>query len=585
MDKGPKKFSPHEVNEDDIYEYIKQAKTVDNFFTVQCLISNLFYKKDSKEINQLIDKKTNFYLHTFEDIVDNVYFLEALRKITEQFQVFKKNYAGGKNFFEDFKKTEIKNKKIVFTALASSTAFLSNVLPSLNEKSLIYTANRLRIPIEKIREKFNYYYSFSEIFFALDSSFQDLPILKFPFEINNLDHLFRQQKISSRLASLIIRLSFRHVRLNSLFKTIERDKSYGKFSSLSLYRIGRFINEERYFEDYYIKKLGSLYKENEFIQYFIENFESDKNKKNAFNLIELTVDTFKNRKTIETDFTNIINKASRIQEEVENYGLNNFKVFRGKITEDDFEWSNKIFVNCSRLFGSLGSISKAIDISWKINAGVREFSDWVGSIHKILNKYDIEDDWEKIAKYLDQETNRVEWKSTFFTPTQINKDDKGYHSTGQNLFYKTVKTLLGMINTEGGAILIGLIENPQEIIVNTIKDNLMVKNNKIFFDVSTELLSSKMNLDVIKRKIQDILKKETSISYDFFNNLWNIQPIIIRSNDGHQEITIYKIEVFKSDKPIFSVRDEEGSNTWVSLIKRADARTIYVDPRRYLTNS
>jgi len=149
-----------------------------------------------------------------------------------------------------------------------------------------------------------------------------------------------------------------------------------------------------------------------------------------------------------------------------------------------------------------------------------------------------------------------------------------------------------MINSDGGVIIIGIVEKPEEIIDKEIRDSLLNKNGKLFFNVSNELLQNKLDLDGIKRKIQDFLKKETLTSVDTFNNLWNIQQINIKSEDGSKEIYIYKIEVTKSSKPIFSVKldkeiDEKdkvniykSENVWISLLKRADARTIYVDPRR-----
>jgi len=43
---------------------------------------------------------------------------------------------------------------------------------------------------------------------------------------------------------------------------------------------------------------------------------------------------------------------------------------------------------------------------------------------------------------------------------------------------------------------------------------------------------------------------------------------------------IFLIEVIKSEKYIYSLKKTEG--TWISLQKRADGRTILVDPRNKL---
>jgi len=592
-------YKEYPKKEDAICEFLRIAKTAKDFYITQGLISDLFYKADPKRINELLSIENNFYIRAFENVINNQNFLEVLKKVLEQFKAFKKNYKedSPKTFFDSFDELEIENKKILFAALVTSVSFLSNALPNLEDKNIAYAVRKLQSSIKKIRDIFNFQYLSSEINDVLSGVFDRkfYSKIKMPVEIKNLDYVQKQQKISNYLISLSIRLSFRNARLNSLFKSIGKDILNSKFSSWSIYSISSFIRNERNREQKSIEELNYLYGNNNFLDGFIKNFKNNENEENAFNLIELTTEEFESEETREEDLIKTIKDTNMILEKIMDYGIRKFKAFSDEITIVDYEWSNKIFINCCKLFGALNGISKAIDKNkkWATGACVKEFADWALSIHKILNKYDIEDDWDRISKYLNQETNRVEWKSTFFTPTQISRENKQYQAVSKEIFHGLIRTLLGMINSEGGIIIIGFIEKPQEIVRDDIKRDLVEKLGKVFFDISKELSENKMNLDVIKRKMQDSLKEETLVTAETFNNLWDIQPISIKTEDGNKEVIIYKIDVTKSNKMIFSTATKSRGdivtninkfeNIWISLLKRADARTIYVDPRKYLT--
>ncbi len=587
-------------NKNEICDFLKTAKTAEEFFIVQILSSNLFQNKSQNDINIMLDERDNFYIIAMENVFNNSNFLEAIGKVLEQYKAFQKNFVHGSSddFFGTFDEVEIKNKKLIFAALVTSVVFIADVFQNLSHESLIYTSERLQMCIKKIRKNFNYQYSSSEIFTVISGVFNKkfYSRLTIKLEIVNKEHCFEKQKISSYLINLVIKLSFKNARLNSLFKAIERDKLNDKFNSFSIFRLSNLIKKQVEDENRSMKELVPMLDGLTSLSIFIEPFKSDKNEENVFNLIGLTLKEFKSKETFEHDLMLTIENASDLIDEIKKYSIKNFKAFSGTITEDSYEWSNKIFINCCKLLGAIGSLSMAVDKKWKIDASVKEFVDWTSSIHKILNKYDIEDDWDKISKYLEQETNKIEWKSSFFTPTQPEKNELDYNETGKKIFYGIIKTILGMINSDGGVLVIGIVEKPEEITDKDVRDSLLDKNGKFFFDVSNELFKSKLDLDGIKRKIQDLLKVETLISVDNFNNLWDIQQISIKSGDGTKEVVIYKIEIIRSDKPIFSVKLErelkdnnrvdihKSEKVWVSLLKRADARTIYVDPRRHLTS-
>lgn len=583
----------------ELCEFIKDAKTTEDFLVAQTVSSNIFFNKSEESIDEMLKERDDFYITAIENVFNNVNFVEAIGKVLEQYKSFQKNFdhTSGVAFFEAFDEIEIKNKKLIFSGFVTSMILTSNVIDNLNERSVGYTAGILQNCISKLKNQFKYKYSQSEISTVISTVFNKKFYSSPSIKINDPEHLFGRQKVASYLVRLAIRLSFRNSRLNNIFKSIERDKLNGKFSSYSIFRIAEMLKKEKDSEKKSIDEISNMLKEEKKTLSFIGPFKKDKNEENVFNIIDITLREFQYPKNFEENLLKTMNDSHTLSEELKNYSKSRFRAFSGNIEEENYEWSNKIYINCSKLLGALGSLNNALDRAWQVDASVKEFVDWTSSIHKILNKYDIEDDWDKISKYLDQETNKVEWKSSFFTPTQMNISDQDYIGVSKKIFLGIVKTILGMINSDGGVLIIGLIEKPEEIVDMDIKNSLLEKNKKYFFNVSEELLKNKLDLDGIKRKIQDLLKAETLTSVDNFNNLWSIQQINIKSSDGLKEIHVYKIEITKSNKLIYSVKPEKDlaesdkinlnkvENIWVSLLKRADARTIYVDPRKHLPSS
>ena len=588
-------------NISEICLFLKKAETAEDFLVVQFISSNIFCNKNVNEIDKILMEQGNFYISAIENVFDNQNFINAVIKILEQYKAFKKNYKEevGQKFFEEFDKIEIKNKKLVFAALTSSIILLMAVFENLSKENILYTSNKLKECLGQFKEKLNPQYSSSEIYTIISGVFNRkfYSRLAIRVEMENSKHCFLKQNTSSYMINLIFKLSFKSAILNNSFKSLEKGRLLKKVGLYNVYRLSNLINNELKYETNTIKELVQMLNNSKNIMPFINYFKSDKNEENAFNIIAITLQKFETSKTIENDLIETVNNAEKLMKEIKEYSIKNFKAFSGDIKEYNNEWSNKIFINCSKLLGAIGSLSTARDKAWQIDASVKEFADWICSIHKILNKYDIEDDWDKISKYLNQETNKVEWKSNFFTPTQIKKDDIKYNEISHKCFLKIVRTILGMINTDGGVIIIGIVENPEDIIEKDIKDSLLYKNKKYFFNVSEELLIKNLDLDGVKRKIQDVLKKETLTSVDTFNNLWNIEQIFIKSEDGTKEFSVFKIEISKANKLIYSVlskeeikdnektdlyKTENVENIWISLLKRADGRTIYVDPREKL---
>ena len=105
----------------DICKSAKIAKNPEDFLNIQCRISDLFTQSAETEIKEII-KNNNFYILVIQNIFNNPNFLEAIRKVAEQYRAFKKNYTG-QQFWHDFKNVEIEKKKVIFIALTTSTSF------------------------------------------------------------------------------------------------------------------------------------------------------------------------------------------------------------------------------------------------------------------------------------------------------------------------------------------------------------------------------------------------------------------------------------------------------------------------------
>lgn len=175
----------------------------------------------------------------------------------------------------------------------------------------------------------------------------------------------------------------------------------------------------------------------------------------------------------------------------------------------------------------LSGIHAAKDDRWKVSTAVYEYREWLNDVHNILNKYLIEDDWSIIADYVVQETAEIGWKSTFFTPLeQPYISEEIETSIGKKLFDKIIKTILGMLNTSGGTLIVGLIENPDSIVREDLAANIIYKNGKAFFDISNELKKSRKTVDGLRLQIINYLMRITDNSAEKFNDIITIEPVL-----------------------------------------------------------
>jgi hypothetical protein len=273
--------------------------------------------------------------------------------------------------------------------------------------------------------------------------------------------------------------------------------------------------------------------------------------------------------------------AIQIKDDFILYMKNNFIAFNVKNNNEVYdEWTNKLFLISIKSLSVLNEFNYALNKNWALKASVFELNLWINEVHEVLNKYYIDDDWDRIKDYVFLENERIEWKSSFLTSIQQDLLDESMetHNSKKNLD-RIIRVIISMMNTDGGIIVVGLVENPNEIKREYVKQYLLKKEGITFFDISSEFKRYFRTLDSIRLEILDRLKNLTNYSTDKFNGLFELEPIILR--DENMTITVIKIIVKKSEDFIYNFR-KENETVWISLTKRAQGQTIDVDIRNYI---
>ena len=355
------------------------------------------------------------------------------------------------------------------------------------------------------------------------------------------------------------------------FESNKSLKSMKKFAS-RLYFMGSFLDE-------YKMNYGKLFNDN-VLEEFVDKFEKPCHK-NIFFVVKEMVSPFNNTEESPTEnMLKMIDNSPKISEKISKYFYENFSAFKDSDVKDN-DWSNKLFITSIKTLSALMEVKKSKNSSWAISVFVNEYTSWITEIHKILNKNMLEDDWHELKPLLNQENTTIEWKSTFYTPTEQRfVNDVEEKEKSKEIFLTIVKPMLGMMNTEGGTILVGVVENPEKIVRENIKNNLIIKEDYSLFDVNYELEKKKRDLDSVKRELQDSLFTLTRYTAEKFNGLWEIKALEIKDN-FLKTVTVIKITVFKSNEFVYGV-ERTNHNLLYSLTKRADGRTIEVDLREFL---
>ena len=557
---------------------IQNLQNSDDFFQAICELSELFKSLGIKDLKKII--REEIHIQFIENVFSNPYFNEALITILEkEKELFNSNEYKELNkacIAEKKKELNFSEKQFIQTAIYLAAFALSNTFEYLSKDEIIYLRKKLLLAIETTRKSQNEIYTLTDICFVmydtvseLDFSFQKEMSKKYGFK-----YIFGCNKISRRLIGammlIIPEINVFQLKFKKIIKQKKTEENFSVLHGLcEIYNISRKIKGGL---EYFINNEKNIHN---FVNCFITN-----NERNILYIFEDITKGFhaqENKKFADIILQKIGN-AEKIRKNLLNFSKENLYAFSG-VANDKDEWSNKIYLISNKLLTTMETIDSSPDVGWKIKVVIYELSNWIDDAHQIVNKYDIEDDWDKIERLIIQENSKIEWKSTFWTPTEeLIIDEQREKKRGKDILFNIANAMLGMMNTDGGIVIVGLVENPQSIKRDDVKRNLLIKNNFTFFDINYEFQQKRKNIDNAKREIQDMLFKETQYTADKFNNLWSMEQVEIKNN--YSVATIYKIEIKKSDNYIYSVKKEKDV-LWTTLIKRADGRTIRVDPREY----
>lgn len=237
--------------------------------------------------------------------------------------------------------------------------------------------------------------------------------------------------------------------------------------------------------------------------------------------------------------------------------------------EGEYEWANKVYLNTVKLLAVYAAIHPANDIKWKISVAVRELHCWILEAHEIINRWYLSDDWMMLTPFinLDLENKEVEWKGSFYVPLagdSLFKKDK-------RLVETIADTILAMLNSEGGTIVIGLVEKPKDVSKN-LKKYMRQRSRFTFFDLSQEFDALKISFDDVKRDLQQDIANLSGSTTGQFDDLWSIKPLNILCHDSRILLAI--IEVIKMNEPFISKKDSR-----IFIKKRIQGSNVEVDPR------
>lgn len=550
------------------------ASSSDDFFNCLCRLSVLVEGLDQDKLNQLL-QKTNLYVLFISAIFTNKKFSESLNTVTKE----EKGIIG-----KDADNLHVIEKKLLNIAISLAFFPMALALSAIKKESVAFLRRHvtklLKLNIKAINDQ---EISFTNLCFKLESiswNHQYHYTARFPIKLND-EFLFN----TLRLVRSVVGISILSLTVNAIlgeqfkiaFRKIDGSERFDLSRALnsiygSVHRIEAGV--QSYYDNAPKESIAQL-------KSFFDIFVWD-NERNLLYFIKEITAGFEYQKG-EKFYEVILDKvttAERIKNRLKTFAKQNLSAFSTELGGEEREWANKVYIVSIKTMAALAEVDSAADSRWKFSVAVRELIQWIREMHEILNLFYLEDEFDSIAPFLKEENVTTEWKSTLLTPLEqefIN--DKAELANGRNIFLRIVKSILGMLNTDGGVIIVGLVEHPERIVREEFLTFIREKNGKSFFDIGYEIERRGKNLDQIRLQILDNLKSITKVSEEKFNGLFSLEPILIRTND--KTVTIVKISVQKIASPVLNVKEEQGT-TWVSLTKRAEGKTINVDVRDYI---
>lgn len=557
----------------DIIKKIENAITGKDFFDCTCKLSFLFEDLDRESFADIF-RSTNIYVLVLNAALRNQIFVKNL------LQVSRKNKR-----ISELKKEKDDLEILIFLNTVLSLAFFGISLDSdsIGENSIEFlrknTTDLLKnIIFSEVNDKPNFVdlcYLLEAIIWDNRLHFNENYDSKFTLKLNK-EFLFSVLKTSRSLAGItFLSLTIRPA-VERQFREVNTKMLQENFSlSIALDSIFRTCNELN-------ERIGHYYRNapKDLTRYF--NIFVQHNERNLIFLFTKICSGFHyqgNKKFFDI-IIDKINHAPEMRKDLIDYSRKNLIAFNGFLGDEDNEWTNKLFIISLKTLSVLEELINAKDKKWTVSVAIFELNQWILDVHVVLNKYYIEDDWEKIKEFLYQENVEVEWKSSFFTPLeQEYYSEEAEVAYAKQVFDQIIKAIVAMINTSGGTIIVGLVENAGAIKRLEIKDHILVKNGRTFYDINYDLKTYNKSLDNLRLKILDNLKQRTDTTPDRFNDLINIEPIILRNDD--RTISIVKIDIQKTETLFYNI-EKKNNVIWASLTKRAQGQNVEVDIREYI---
>lgn len=576
----------------EIINEISIASHIDDLWYILCKISFTFENENINEINA--NKLLWIFLNIIETTFKNEFFYKNIEKVIRK-RATKDIYNNHNEFVDLNDKSIIHNdeflieKKTIRLFFNISFFCVTLFLWQLSEIFI----KRLRFKLidlsKYIEEKSNYtidYWTMMDdiVWIMIDPKFwynDTFPLkklwVKMWEQINSIFLFETNKKNTSIIITSLI--SFPYFRfISSSLKNIhggilnKLNNLYGA-SAISEKRINRQIE--------YFKENNP---ENTDFYRYTETFRTT-NEKITWYIIEKITSWFYDEDknpNFNNKLAEKIDNATEIKNEITNFCTNRLSAF-GAGKNDNNERSNKIFIITIELLSVLEIMRHSKDILRKQKTTVRSLNIRLESLNKIVNKYELIDDWDEIKDLIIEENNKIERKSTFFTPIEQHFIDKETDlKIWENIFDKIINTIIWMINTEWWNIIVWLCEHPEKIVRSDIKQNIIIKNKISFYNTFSELEKRWRGLDEIKRYIQDKIKKKTRLNIDQTDSYWKIKSInLFDSQNTENSVSLFKITIEKS-KNIIPIKEWSEDKTAISILKRVDGRTIFVDPVIYL---
>lgn len=554
-----------------IVERINTSITSQDFFNAICLISELFEKLSQDEIEAL-NLKTNAYVLVLNATLRNPVFISTIRAISSE-----------RKSVPDLMNNPEHKARLTLVNTAITLAFLGISLnhERIGEKSVSFLRSNIEEIVKNIAESrqpdsesfVSTCLLLERIVWDYNFHLSETRDSKFPIRLDT-NFLFSGLKVSRSIAGITLVSLVIRPRIESRFKKSMKIFTSGRFylaTELHNFYLTAFELDEK-IGHYYRKAPSDLKK---YFSMFIKS-----NERNLIYCIKLVCSNFEipQGEDQRSVVLRKVRESSKIREGLAKFTENNFRAFLTKSSKESNEWTNKIFLISIKTFSVLSLLDRARDTNWSVGAATFELSQWVKEVHSVLNKYYIEDDWEVLKRYLTQEGVSVEWKSSFYIPTQDDYDENKEAERRKKVFSSLIKAILAMINTEGGVIIVGLIENADRVVRNEVTENTLSKNNVVFYDINKELEILGKSLDTVRLEMLDKLSQVTDTTPEKFNKLVSLETFRLKNDDSGA--TIVKITVKKSH--FFYNVEIKNDTRWVSLTKRAQARNVEVDLRQYI---